>query len=250
MNINKIKLIAFLLCIAIAFTQCSVKKRSYRNGYFISWNKKTLPLKSDKIIKQVDTDFAVLKATALPSVQKNTKSAKVLTVSSDKIIIKIKKTVKPLILKDSCGDMITMRDGRELLGKVIEVSPKTIKYKRCDNLDGPLMVVNTNDVFMIKYTNGTKEVFKKDETQAQHTGKNPEIQQPKKYHPLAITSFVVGLLSWIIILAPIALFTGIAGLGKIKKYPEKFEGGWMAIIGIVLGAIFTLILILILIAAM
>lgn len=249
MNINKIKLIALLLC-AIAFTQCSVKKRSYRDGYFISWNKKSPLIKGYKTLKQPAPEAVAHKTALLPLTPPITENKKSLSASINKSIIKIQKKVKPLILKDTCGDMITMRDGRELFGKVMEVSPKTIKYKRCDNLDGPLMVVNTNDVFMIKYTNGTKEVFKKDETQAQHTGKNPEIQQPKKYHPLAITSFILGLLSWIIILAPIALFTGIAGLSKIKKYPEKFEGEWMAIIGIVLGAIFTLILLLILLIAM
>lgn len=248
MTVNNFKLLAFLFFIGLAFTQCSIKKRSYRDGYFISWNKKAHLNPSDKTLKQVHTDLAVRKTTTLPPAQDNTENPKALTASTDKIILKIQKTVKPLILKDTCGDMITMRNGQELFGKVMEVSPKTVKYKRCDNLDGPLMVVNTNDVFMIKYTNGTKEVFTKDETQNSGTGKNPDIQQPKKYHPLAITSFVFGLLSWIIILAPVALFCGIAGLSKIKKEPAKFEGEWMAIVGIVLGALFTLILLIVIVA--
>ncbi|MHA6248576.1 hypothetical protein ACXYMU_11605 [Pontibacter sp. CAU 1760] len=56
-------------------------------------------------------------------------------------------------------DVLTKRNGDEVLVKVQEISPDAVKYKRFDNLDGPLISMAKHDVFMIRYENGTKEVF-------------------------------------------------------------------------------------------
>jgi hypothetical protein len=56
-------------------------------------------------------------------------------------------------------DLLTKRNGDELLVKVIEITPSEIKYRRADNLDGPLISLWKSDVFMIRYANGTKEVL-------------------------------------------------------------------------------------------
>jgi len=56
-------------------------------------------------------------------------------------------------------DLLTKRNGDEILVKVTEITPSEVKYRRADNLDGPLISVWKADVFMIRYANGTKEVF-------------------------------------------------------------------------------------------
>lgn len=56
-------------------------------------------------------------------------------------------------------DMLTKRNGEELLVKVLEISPNEVKYRRADNPDGPLISVWRTDMFMIRYANGTKDVF-------------------------------------------------------------------------------------------
>ena len=56
-------------------------------------------------------------------------------------------------------DMLTKRNGDEIAVKVLEVTPTEIRYKRTDNPDGPLFIVLRSEVFMIKYANGTKDVF-------------------------------------------------------------------------------------------
>ena len=56
-------------------------------------------------------------------------------------------------------DLLTKRNGDELLVKVLEISPTEVKYRRADNPDGPLISVWKADVFMIRYANGTKDVF-------------------------------------------------------------------------------------------
>ena len=59
----------------------------------------------------------------------------------------------------SAQDVITKRDGTELKTKVVEIGINEIKYKNFENLDGPNYVCLKSDVFMIKFENGSKEVF-------------------------------------------------------------------------------------------
>jgi len=56
-------------------------------------------------------------------------------------------------------DIIVKQNGDELQSKVIEINDTEVKYKAFDNLDGPLYVIKKIDIFMIKYQNGTKEIF-------------------------------------------------------------------------------------------
>ncbi|GAA3998328.1 hypothetical protein GCM10022408_06400 [Hymenobacter fastidiosus] len=56
-------------------------------------------------------------------------------------------------------DLLTKKNGDEVLVKVLEITPLEVRYKRTDNLDGPLITVRRSEVFMIRYANGTKEVL-------------------------------------------------------------------------------------------
>ena len=61
-------------------------------------------------------------------------------------------------LDEECDNLI-LRDGNEILVKIIEITPDLIKYKRCKKENGPLISVSKEDVFMIKYNDGTKELI-------------------------------------------------------------------------------------------
>ena len=50
-------------------------------------------------------------------------------------------------------------DGTEILSKVIEINNNEIKYKQFDNQNGPTIITLKKNIFIIKYENGTKEVF-------------------------------------------------------------------------------------------
>jgi len=60
----------------------------------------------------------------------------------------------------NCQDVIYKNDGVEIKVKVIEIS-ETIKYRNFDQPDGPIRNLKKEDVFMIIYENGTKEIIKK-----------------------------------------------------------------------------------------
>ena len=157
-----------LMFIVILFSDCSITKRTYRPGYYVSWNKKAaLQAKVAAIIKE----------------EKNNNNELPLTVSaneSEKFVEEIH-IIKPLKLKeDSWGDIITLRNGEERIGKVMEINPKTIKYKVCDDADGPVVTMNKDDVFMIKYINGSKEVFKQEEKKPEHSKQETVVKSKTK----------------------------------------------------------------------
>jgi len=56
-------------------------------------------------------------------------------------------------------DTLSTRYGESILVKVIEVGTSEVKYKKLDNLNGPVFSMLKSDLLMIKYANGTNEDF-------------------------------------------------------------------------------------------
>jgi hypothetical protein len=61
-------------------------------------------------------------------------------------------------------DIIILKNGGELKAKVLEVSPDMVKYKKWDNQDGPSYSESKANITMIKYQNGTKDIFSGENT--------------------------------------------------------------------------------------
>lgn len=59
-------------------------------------------------------------------------------------------------------DVIVKTDKSEIKSKVTEITETSIKYKKWDNVDGPMYNIAKDEVFMIIYANGQREVIKKD----------------------------------------------------------------------------------------
>jgi len=79
----------------------------------------------------------------------------------------MKKLLKILLIFTLClisintnaQDIITKKDGTDIKAKVIEMTTTVIKYKRFENQSGPVISVKKSDVLMVRYENGTKDVF-------------------------------------------------------------------------------------------
>ena len=56
-------------------------------------------------------------------------------------------------------DTLSTRYGETILVKVIEVGTSEVKYKKLDNLNGPVFSMLKSDLLMIKYQNGTSDDF-------------------------------------------------------------------------------------------
>ena len=56
-------------------------------------------------------------------------------------------------------DIITKKSGEDIQAKVIEVTTSEIKYKKFDNQTGPILTISTMELLMIRYENGSKDIF-------------------------------------------------------------------------------------------
>jgi hypothetical protein len=56
-------------------------------------------------------------------------------------------------------DVITKKTSEDIPAKVIEVTTTEVKYKKYDNQNGPTFTLLKTEVLMIRYQDGTKDVF-------------------------------------------------------------------------------------------
>lgn len=90
----------------------------------------------------------------------------------------MKKTTTTLALFCSfcsafCQDIITTRDGEDLETKILRVGTEEVEYKRMDNPDGPVFTLRKSDILLIRYANGTHDVF--EETPGESNSFRPDM---------------------------------------------------------------------------
>jgi hypothetical protein len=56
-------------------------------------------------------------------------------------------------------DMITKKSGEDIEAKILEVTTTEIKFKKSDNINGPIFTILKSDVLLVRYENGTKDIF-------------------------------------------------------------------------------------------
>lgn len=231
------------------FSNCSVQKRAHRKGYYISWNHTsgTKALKKEKEPVKKPLEELVI-TEYVKSESEKTEASTTTNLSNKATIIKPK-----LILSDTCGDLILMRDGTQIVAKVLEISDEKIKYKRCDNLDGPTIITSTNNVHTIKFVNGVRQTF---ELSANHDrtslsgAPNPIYSNNQRTNPFAIAAFVLSILGvW-----PLTLLGSIIGLifaikaeRDIAKNPDKFKGKGLALAAKIISLVMIVLVLLILV---
>ena len=65
-----------------------------------------------------------------------------------------------LIISSSFSqDIITKKTGEDIKAKVIEVNPTDIKYKKHGSQSGPTYTIDKNEILMVQYEDGTKDIF-------------------------------------------------------------------------------------------
>ena len=120
-------------------------------------------------------------------------------------------------------DTLSMRSGETILVKVIEVGTTEVKYKKLDNLNGPVFSLLKSDLFVIKYENGTKEDFSsiKKIEENNFSGYDPYIQgknDAQRYYKGDKTAGTIVLISNLFVLPILpSLVFYIANTSKIPK---------------------------------
>lgn len=69
-------------------------------------------------------------------------------------------------------DRMITKTGNEELVKIIEISNNEIRYKKYENLEGPFYISQKQDIFMIVYANGSKDVFNNEAITESHESKS------------------------------------------------------------------------------
>ena len=70
-------------------------------------------------------------------------------------------------------DIIIKKTGEEIKAKVIEVAAAEVKYKKYDFQDGPLYIISKSEILMIRYENGTNDIFSNDNSGNNNNYVNP-----------------------------------------------------------------------------
>jgi hypothetical protein len=96
-------------------------------------------------------------------------------------------------------DTLSMRSSETIQVKVIEVGTSDVKYKKLDNLNGPVFSILKSDLLMIKYENGTKDEFSKEER---------ALIKVKKRHTVRNIGIVYGVLGVGVLIALGSVFSG------------------------------------------
>lgn len=64
------------------------------------------------------------------------------------------------IICSNAQDLIFKKNGDEIKGKVVEITNTEVKYRKFENpTGGPIYSFNLSEIFLIRYENGTKDVF-------------------------------------------------------------------------------------------
>lgn len=247
---------SLLLFFGFTLFSCSVQKRKYQSGYFVEW--KSQHLRKEK--KETSADNAIrIENPSQYSYTAISPSANTgLSVSSGNELSFFNKPdfIKSSIKTptDSC-DLIIFKDGSEVPVKLIEISSRQIKYKKCSLPDGPLYVTNKADLFMIKYVNGTRELIKTEPASA--TQQDNKVSEDNSTHRsptfLATNAFVfslIGLYPFFFPASIAALIMASIQIHRIETEPNRYSGlrkaraaRIIAMIGLFLSfCLFTLIL--------
>lgn len=59
----------------------------------------------------------------------------------------------------SAQDLLTLKTGEDIQVKIFEINKTSVMYRRFDNLDGPIYTIDKGEVLIIRYANGTKDIF-------------------------------------------------------------------------------------------
>jgi hypothetical protein len=232
---------------------CSIQKRQHLKGYYVDWKskpslKRPVPKGFEKATRSEQPLIVRVPAQEPPLVAEAGSS-----YHGEVNVAPVSRVAVSLVTATTNCDILILRSGEEVSAKVSEITDDLVKYRRCDMPDGPTYSVKKNDVFMIKYSNGTKDRFEKKAEPVSF----PEIK-PKpasKTNWLALATFLIAIQFPLVLLAGAGIITipvtvivlALVAMHQINN-SENQKGAGFAIAATVIAALTVLVGILILVA--
>lgn len=145
----------FVIISSVLMLSCSVQKRNYQNGYYISYKKHKASSK-------------VTHASSEKTLLANTTNDRFAPDSNDPIVSLSQAIAKNALgynlnPNDTCADLIVFNDSSKVKAKILEITNESIRYKRCDYVEGPTYSVAQSKTAYIKFYNGLTETFTKNQ---------------------------------------------------------------------------------------
>lgn len=239
----KFKSLLIIISSILFFSSCDIQKKVYNKGYHIDWFVKDYQYPDSK-----KTIAQQLKQQVFDSTNHNIKHSNSIRLKKTEELLSITGINKPDSFHNC--DIIFLLNGEEIDAIVTEIDIDVIKYRRCINPNGPVYTMFKSDIMMIRYKNGTKDIFVPSNTptpprQDVFQREAPIVTQSSsstqvnasqgESNPLAVIGFMLSLIS-LIIPFPALLLTSLTsivfGLSSLKSdYPV------LAVLAIILGII-------------
>ena len=237
-------------CLSFLFllSSCAIEKRHYLGGYHTQWN---LAKRNPAHGKKTKTEDPVHTQTTFPDLSPGKEADETGLASAGKPIpLSRQETIhllkqggeKQTTLSDSC-DLIVCKNGLKISAKILVVGITEIKYKRCDNRNGPDFTIKKSEVAAINYPNGTQDVFETKDPEGKEQIVNVKAKRSLVFGISSIffaLAFSVGFILFLfaaIILSILAIVTGIMAKKQIRKNPDlyKTKSSRLAKAGIICG---------------
>ncbi len=207
----------FLGLTLLALNSCTVKKRSYQKGYYVDWaftkNHKKEAVNIPERKTEIKPETVIIQKENDPS---EISVASISKINSEQLVAEKRIAINS---KDTCGDVITLKNAEEIRAKVFEITDELIKYKRCDNFDGPIYTVGKEKVSHITYANGYKEIIEPPARKFQPVKNEDEKEFPSEL----VLACVLPLVASIIGIC-VSIHLANKSKKKILAHPNRYKG--------------------------
>ncbi|MEI6817404.1 MAG: hypothetical protein WCL14_12400 [Bacteroidota bacterium] len=217
---------SLLVLILLQLSSCSIEKRRYSSGYNIQWHHQgKINSYHESIAKHKRSEPVDNPAVSVALLAPNHAEVEPLIASTEKTIGDFQPNISRWHIATPASDCdnLIMKNGEEIKVKIEEVRSYIIRYRKCDDQNGPIITVNKSDVYKINYANGTSDVFFKDNP-SDHFDNNPEAVDKGVYGPLSLGLMILGFAlgsipgaEAFLLLVPLALVLALIGVGKHRK---------------------------------
>jgi hypothetical protein len=209
----------------VVLTACSVQKRRYQKGLYVDWHsssRQESAQNSHHIRDSRPVKSTVTVKAYHPSARVDDQLDETSVASAGKSL-----SLPPSVLKrkfrksdpDSC-DRIIMRNGEERDGRIIEITPTLVRYRKCTAESDVVYAIARSEVSRIKYASGIDEVLSAAPSPAPS---NNTYNAPRE-HPDAITVYILTALGWFIGIGSIpAIVIGSRILREMRENPGKYS---------------------------
>jgi hypothetical protein len=240
----RMKRAIFLLLLSAILCGCSVKKRRYQKGFYISRHGHRAIESQERGAKATKTNINERTSEYVPSVRR------IVAAADGPMDLPAECYTRQVSFLAGC-DTLYMRNGETRVVKVTEITPDLISYSRCNNLDGPKYSVRKAEVARIVFSNGVSETVAAAAEPPVVVREEAPVR--RRFHPASIVALGAALLSlfvvvptatgFLVLLLIAAAAFAVISLNDMLAHPRSYRGMALSIITLVFCFLYGLILV-------